>query len=195
MGLGRSLALPKSQPTMPTNTDEPNPFAPPATEMLPDATRQALEPGGMPFGGILVLCFFGSFAITWIFWALFWSAWMSYFAGWDFWTTILFRGLPGGFIVALVFSAAMIIYLGLFMRRTTVVIDLAGSRAEIARQLEGAVANLRYRLTHRSESVLVYAPRALVRFAYYDLIIQLGEGAASVTGPKAVLAILRKKLQ
>jgi hypothetical protein len=180
---------------MPSDVDEPNPFAPPATEIRGDAPGAALPPGGMPFGGILVLLFAGSFAIMWIFWALFWSAWMSYFEGWDFWTTLLFRGLPGGFMVAILFSTMITIYLGVFMKRTTMVIDLAGSRAEIAGRIEGAVAKLRYRLTHRSESMLVYARRALFHVAYYDLIIRVDEGTATLTGPKAVLTILRKKLQ
>ena len=180
---------------MPPNSDEPNPYAPPATEIRADAPGPALERGGMPYGGILVLLFSGTLAFLWIFWALFWSAWMSFFEGWDFWTTLFFRGLPGGFIFAVLFSTMYTIYLGVFMTRTTVVIDLAGSRAEIARRLEGAVAKLHYRLTHRSESLLVYTPRGLFHIAYYDLIIRVDEGAATASGPKLVLTMLRKKLQ
>jgi hypothetical protein len=171
-----------------------NPYAPPASEI---GTAVPADPaaGGMPFGGFLVLYFFGSLCFMWIFWGLFWSGWMALMMGWDFLTTLIFRGLPGGFFVGFLTSALITAYLGLFMRRRTVAIAFTGDRAEFIAGVIKEVGKRRYRLTHQSASALAFAAGGLFHYGYFDLIVNVGDAQAAVSGPRAIISVLGKKLK
>jgi hypothetical protein len=171
--------------------DDPNPYTPPATEI--GAT--SLPPGGMPFAGFLVLYFFASFSFMWIFWGLFWSAWMALFTGSDFLTTLIFRGLPGGFIVGFVTSALITAYFGLYMRRKTDAIAFTGDRAEFIEELKCEVAKRRYRLTQQSDRAFTFASWGLVHYRYFDLVVNVGNAQATITGPGAIINIVSSKLR
>jgi hypothetical protein len=170
-----------------------NPFTPPATEI------GAIAPpgpalGGMPFGGFLLIYFCASFIFMWLFWALFWSGWMTLMMGWDFLTTLMFRGLPGGFFVGFLTSTLITAYQGLFMRRKTAVIAFAGDRPQFIDEVTNEVRRVRYRLTHQSERVVAFSTRGLFHYGYFDLIVEVGDGHATLAGPGAVVRTLSKKL-
>ncbi len=178
---------------MSSDAGDSNPFTPPVTEIGANVPPGPTA-GGMPFGGFLVIFFSAAFIFMWLFWALFWSGWMTLMMGWDFLTTLIFRGLPGGFFVGLLTSALITAYQGLFMRRKTGVITFTGDRAEFIEGVINEVRKVRYRLTHQSDTALAFAARGLFHYGYFDLIVDVGDGRATLAGPGAVVRILAKKL-
>jgi hypothetical protein len=167
-----------------------NPFTPPLTE-VGTIVPPGPQAGGMPFGGFLVIYFCVSLVFMWLFWALFWSGWMAIMVGWDFLTTLMFRGLPGGFFVGFLTSALITAYQGLFMRRRTATIAFTGDRSQFIEEVMNELRKLRYRLTHQSERGLAFAAGGLFHYGYFDV----GHGQAALFGPGNVVRILSKKLE
>jgi hypothetical protein len=115
--------------------------------------------------------------------------------GWDFLTTLIFRGLPGGLFVGFFTSALMTAYQGLFMRTKTAAIAFAGDRADFIEAVITEIGKTRYRLTHRSDRTLAFAAGGLFHYGYFDLIVNVGDAQAAVSGPGAIVSILSKKLK
>ena len=163
-----------------------NPFTPPMTEIGAN-----VPPGpsadGMPFGGFLLIYFCASFIFMWLFWALFWSGWMTLVMGSDFLTTLIFRGMPGGFFVGFLTASVITAYQGLFMRRKTAIIAFAGDHSQFIDEVINEVRKVRYRLTHQSDRAVAFASRGLFHYGYFDLIVDVGNGQATLAGPGAVV--------
>ena len=52
-----------------------------------------------------------------------------------------------------------------------------------------------YRLTHQSETILAFAAGGLFHYRYFDLIVELGDGQATLAGPGGIIRVLSKKLR
>jgi hypothetical protein len=178
---------------MASDLGEFNPYSAPDADLRQGVDLDSDRAGGMTFGAFLLIYFCASFAFMAVFWGLFWSAFMSLIMGWKFLPTLVFAGLPGGFIVGLFVSLFIVGYFGLFMRQKTATIpfDDAG---EFQDRLGREMKKRRFRPALRSERKLVFVPKALIRTRFFDVVVVLRKSEAAVTGPEAVVKYLSKRL-
>jgi hypothetical protein len=171
-----------------------NPYSAPESKLGVADIPVGPHSGGMTFGEFLLAYFFGSFFFMWIFWAVFWSVWMSWFIGWDFLSVLVSRGLPGGFFVALFPSIFIVGYFGVFMRQKSSTIPFT-DRGEFVGRLDREMKKRRYRSGQRDEKSFVFMPKALIRTRFFNVVVNVNDGEATMTGPGAVINLLSKQLQ
>jgi len=171
-----------------------NPFSAPAADLGMEGGPHSHRAGGMTYGAFLLIYFVASFTFMAAFWGVFWSTWMSLVMGWGFLPTLVFRGLPGGIFVGLFVSIFITGYLGLFMRQKTVTIPFEDPQ-DFGDRLDREMKKRRFPPGLRSGKNLVFVPKALFRTRFFDVVVDIGEGKAAVTGPGSVVDNLSKRLR
>ena len=85
-------------------------------------------------------------------------------------------------------------FLAILMRPATITFPIGHEDAFLPR-LYGEMVKLRYRPLGQSEEWRIFGPRTLFRPRAFNIQVRLEDGKATVTGPKANIKALKKRLE
>ena len=122
------------------------------------------------------------------FW-LAWSAWMAAVQGRPYREFFLGAGLGAGVFFGIFYG----IFMARAMRRVSTTIPVPDRAAWLSR-LDRELGKLRYRAGERTGEAAVYRIRTPFRPRAFDIVARLGPDSATITGPKATLRMLEKRL-
>jgi hypothetical protein len=173
---------------------DPNPYKAPARKSLDPVEIARPDDGAMPLSAVLVYYFFGIFFASAVFWGLPFSLAFSRSRGRDFLSVLISLGLPGGLLFGLLMAVVVTSLMGVYWRRRTATISFT-DRTEFLARLERELPGRRFRMSHRSKSSIVFAPRAMIRAHVSYIFVEVEDGSATVVGPKGFVDLLCKRLR
>jgi hypothetical protein len=142
-------------------------------------------------GGASWKVFLAMGASSGIFFGLFWSLgmWLSVFRNQG-----LIRILTGpGAGCGLFFGTFFGIFMSIVMRPATITFPI-GDRDHFLTRLYAEMPKLRYRPLGQAEGWRMFGPRTLFRPQAFNIMVRVEDGKATVTGPKANIKALKKRL-
>jgi len=106
----------------------------------------------------------------------------------QFRTTIL--TVIGGWLGFIIFISLVLALAG--MKETMTVPIYDGDN--FVQRVNGAITSLRYRPLSQTANVLVYKPPVIGGFLAEKIIVQIGQGAATITAPRNLLRKIQQRL-
>jgi hypothetical protein len=127
-----------------------------------------------------------------VFFGVFWSLWMwmSVWSKRDLVGILTGPGAGGGLFFGTFFG----VFMAFLMRPATITFPIGHEDAFLPR-LYGEMKKLRYRPLGQSEGWRIFGPRTLFRPRDFNIQVRLEDGTATVTGPKANIKALKKRLE
>jgi hypothetical protein len=127
-----------------------------------------------------------------VFFGLFWSLWMwmSVWSKRHLVDILTGPGAGGGLFFGTFFG----VFMAILMRPATITFPIGQEDAFLPR-LYGEMVKLRYRPLGQSEGWRIFGPKTLFRPSAFNIRVRLEEGMATVTGPKANIKALKKRLE
>jgi hypothetical protein len=143
-------------------------------------------------GGASWKVFLAMGVISGVFFGLFWSfwMWMSVWRKQDLANILMGPGAGGGLFFGTFFGA----FMAILMRPATITFPI-GERDNFLSRLYAEMPKLRYRLLGQAEGLRMFGPRTLFRPQAFNIVVRVEDGKATVTGPKANIKALKKRLE
>ncbi len=127
-----------------------------------------------------------------VFFGLFWSLfmWILVWSKRDLVGILTGPGAGGGLFFGTFFG----VFMAILMRPATITFPIGHEDAFLSR-LYGEMKKLRYQPLGQSEGFRLFGPKTLYRPSAFNMQVRLEEGTATVTGPKANIKALKKRLE